>query len=88
MGKVTVVEVGDIKRDIAYHGDTLNTAARIQSVCNEYNKRFLTSASSWESTGLDKFYRVESMGLVPLKGKSIPVELSGVSRLKLVTAAN
>ena len=29
---VTAVEVGDVKRDIAYHGDTINTAAaRIQA---------------------------------------------------------
>jgi adenylate cyclase len=35
MGKVTAVEVGEIKRDIAYHGDTLNITARIQSICNK-----------------------------------------------------
>ena len=45
MGMVTAVEVGDIKRDIAYHGDTLNTAARIQSICNSYEKKFLSSAN-------------------------------------------
>ncbi len=50
MGKVTAVEIGDIKRDIAYHVDTLNTAARIQSVCNEYNKDFLVSETA------QKFY--------------------------------
>ncbi|HKK10716.1 MAG TPA: adenylate/guanylate cyclase domain-containing protein, partial [Bacteroidales bacterium] len=44
-GVVTVIEVGDIKREIAYHGDTINTAARIQSVCNKYNRSFLISRS-------------------------------------------
>lgn len=38
--KVTAVEAGDIKRDIAYYSDTLNTAARIEIVCNKYNKDF------------------------------------------------
>ena len=28
MGLVTVAEIGDIKRDIAYHGNVLNTASR------------------------------------------------------------
>src|SRR5205085_10996925 len=28
-GPVTAVEIGEVKRDIAYHGDTVNTAARI-----------------------------------------------------------
>ncbi|MEJ0056119.1 MAG: adenylate/guanylate cyclase domain-containing protein [Bacteroidota bacterium] len=37
-GMVTAVEIGELKRDIAYHGDTLNTAARIQSICNEYGR--------------------------------------------------
>ncbi|RYZ53007.1 MAG: hypothetical protein EOP49_08190, partial [Sphingobacteriales bacterium] len=32
-GKVTAVEIGEIKLDVAYHGDTINTTARIQSVC-------------------------------------------------------
>jgi adenylate cyclase len=80
MGKVTVVEIGDIKRDIAYHGDTLNTAARIQSVCNQYNKRFLTSTYVWEKTGIEKYYKTESIGMVPLRGKSKPVEIASISK--------
>src|SRR5690606_14690721 len=44
LGKVTAVEIGEIKRDIAYHGDTLNTAARIQGMCNQYDKKILISA--------------------------------------------
>jgi 3-oxoadipate enol-lactonase len=35
MGAVTVVEVGVLKRAIVYHSDVLNTAARIQALCNE-----------------------------------------------------
>jgi adenylate cyclase len=46
IGKVTAVEVGDIKRDIAYLGDTLNTASRIQGICNDYEKKFLSSVSA------------------------------------------
>jgi len=82
MGKVTAVEVGDIKRDIAYHGDTLNTAARIQSVCNKYNKKFLTSTYVLEITGLQKYYETELIGMVELKGKSKPVEIACIHGLK------
>jgi adenylate cyclase len=80
MGKVTAVEVGDIKRDIAYHGDTLNTAARIQSVCSQYNKRMLTSSYIWRNTGVEDFYTFESLGPVGLKGKSNPLELLSIAR--------
>jgi len=44
-GEVVVAEVGEIKKEIAYHGDVLNTAARIQSKCNEYGKNLLLSES-------------------------------------------
>jgi adenylate cyclase len=82
MGKVTVVEVGDIKRDIAYHGDTLNTASRIQSVCNFYHKNFLTSVYIWEKTGLEKQFATEFIGEVELKGKTHRVEIASIQRLK------
>lgn len=44
-GQVTVAEVGEIKTEIAYHGDVLNTASRIQSLCNQYEKQLLVSES-------------------------------------------
>ena len=40
-GSVTVCEIGEIKKDIAYHGDVLNTASRIQGLCNTYDKSVL-----------------------------------------------
>jgi adenylate cyclase len=82
MGKVTVVEVGNIKRDIAYHGDTMNTAARIQSVCNQYNKRFLTSKYVFENSEIEKFYYTESLGTITLKGKNQPVEVASIESVK------
>ncbi|HMQ69904.1 MAG TPA: hypothetical protein PKA90_12920 [Ignavibacteria bacterium] len=42
-GKITTVKKGEIKRDLAYHCDTINTTARIQSVCNNYDKHLLIS---------------------------------------------
>jgi adenylate cyclase len=81
MGKVTVVEVGDIKRDIAYHGDTINTTARIQSVCNYYNENFLMSAQVVENTEINKYYKIESIGMVELKGKNKPIEIASVNVL-------
>lgn len=69
-GKVTAVEIGEIKRDIAYHGDTLNTAARIQGVCNEFNRSFLVSDYLLERIGFDESIKVESLGMILLRGKS------------------
>lgn len=47
-GKVTVAEVGEIKTEIAYHGDVVNTASRIQNLCNRYEKLLLLSESVLE----------------------------------------
>jgi adenylate cyclase len=68
-GKVTVVEIGEVKRDIAYHGDTLNTAARIQSVCNEYKKDFLVSEHLIDKIGTDPRMKTEDLGRIRLRGK-------------------
>jgi adenylate cyclase len=73
LGIVTAVEVGEIKRDIAYHGDTLNTAARIQSVCNQYDKIFLVSRDAVDFIKVEDCYHVESLGKLTLKGKNEPI---------------
>jgi adenylate cyclase len=78
LGVVTAVEVGEIKRDIAYHGDTLNTAARIQSVCNQYDKILLVSADIKEFADIESSYSVQSLGELNLKGKGIPIAVYSV----------
>jgi adenylate cyclase len=42
-GKITVTEVGDIKREIAYHGEVLHTAARLEKMCNNLNQKLLVT---------------------------------------------
>jgi len=80
MGMVTAVEIGDIKRDIAYHGDTINTTARIQSVCNQFNKDFLVSEYLLEKTGIQQYFRTQSIGLIQLKGKSAQIGIASIER--------
>ena len=77
-GKVTAVEIGEVKRDIAYHGDTLNTASRIQSVCNEYNKGFLVSEYLFKKLGENQNIKSESLGTILLKGKAEKVGLVSI----------
>ena len=80
IGKVVAAEVGDIKREIAYHGDAINTAARIQSVCNKYGKSLLVSAAVFEMAGSPSDYVFESIGELALKGKGSATHLFGVDR--------
>lgn len=77
-GKVTAIEIGEVKRDIAYHGDTLNTASRIQSVCNEYGKDFIVSRELIDKVGSHPNMKTEDLGSILLKGKSTKVVLVSV----------
>ena len=77
-GMVTAVEIGEIKRDIAYHGDTINTAARIQSLCNTYGKSLLVSKGFTEVDGFYDCFVATEIGEVVLKGKVVPIGLVSV----------
>jgi adenylate cyclase len=78
MGKVTAVEIGEIKRDIAYHGDTLNTAARIQSMCNEYSKKMLVSSYFAEQSNVGSQFATTTLGNILLKGKTATVGIVSI----------
>ena len=82
MGKVMAVEIGEVKRDIAYHGDTLNTASRIQSVCNDYNKLLLISTHMLEAMGEQHArLRTTPLGMIRLKGKAAKVGIASIEGL-------
>jgi adenylate cyclase len=74
-GFVTVAEVGEIKKEIAYHGDVLNTAARIQNQCNTYKKDILISYALHKLMPRFEGFKGELIGEVILKGKHIPTGL-------------
>lgn len=78
LGKVTAVEIGEVKRDIAYHGDTINTAARIQGMCNEYQKKLLVSDLFSEMSKLNEHFKTQELGNIMLKGKTTPVGILSV----------
>lgn len=79
-GIVTAVEVGDIKREIAYHGDTVNTASRIQGMCNQFGSDLLISESLHESIEWPVAYSTRIVGEVTLKGKKEKVKLYSVEQ--------
>jgi len=79
LGEVTVSEVGIIKREIAYHSDVLNTAARIQGKCNEFDAELLISDKLREKLEDKKFFTFEHIGGIALKGKLKLVNIYKVS---------
>ncbi|MEM9024611.1 MAG: adenylate/guanylate cyclase domain-containing protein, partial [Bacteroidota bacterium] len=85
-GLVTVTEVGRYKKEIAYHGDAVNTAARIQGQCNAFGEELLTSAELAASLEGGP-YSFRPLGQVPLKGKKQAVEICAVSLDKASVSA-
>ena len=82
-GKVIITEVGGTKQEIAYHGDTVNTAARIRSECSAVNEKLLISAELLGLlTDIDIDFLVESKGLFSLKGKENVIELFSIEQKK------
>ena len=75
MGKVMVLQVGRIRREISYNGDTLNTAARIESMCNEYNKSLLISGDLYDMMQSKDGFYIKEVENTKLKGKRRKVDL-------------
>jgi len=80
-GKVTAVEIGEIKLEVAYHGDTINTTARIQSVCNHYGKTLLVSETLLQKlTVPGEGFESEPLGAIQLKGKTENITIYSVQK--------
>lgn len=79
-GKVMVAEVGVVKKEIAFHGDVLNTAARIQGQCNEYQQYLLISKDLLQQLNIGSHLNSTFIGAIPLKGKMIDVPIYGIQK--------
>ena len=80
-GTVMVAEVGELKSEIAYHGDAINTASRIQGLCNSYQSKLLISGSLFRKLSVEKHFNLsyEPLGSVLLNGKQLSTELYKIS---------
>lgn len=68
-GMVTVTEVGDIKRELAYHGDVLHTAARLEKMCNKLECNVLMTKSLNNQLDENPSLEIEFLGDYLLRGK-------------------
>ena len=73
-------EIGDSKKEIVFHGDVLNTAARIQAQCNTLGKTFLVTEDILSRTELPEEFISESLGKFILRGKAQETELFNIQR--------
>ena len=81
-GKIMVSEVGTLKSEIAFHGDVLNTAARIQKQCKSYGKHLLVTknfADAFKEVSEGYKIKLETKGKM-LIGKQKPVDIYSIEQ--------
>ena len=79
-GKLMVAEVGVVKKEIAYHGDVINTSARIQGECNTYNASLLISEKLLNHLKITNSFSTIFLGDVILKGKQQKVPIHSITK--------
>jgi adenylate cyclase len=80
-GIVISTEVGNYGSEMAFHGDTVNTTARIQSLCNLLKKDFLISEMLLFKLPRKHEYKFIECGSFELKGKNREVDILSVEYL-------
>jgi adenylate cyclase len=68
-GELIITQVGTVKKELAFHGDVINTTARIQDECNKYNESLLISEELLRMLDLKTKYSSKNIGNILLKGK-------------------
>lgn len=74
-GLVTVAEIGQIKTEIAYHGDVLSTASRVRDLCNSFHTDFLITNSFYDQLSLADQQDFEVAGITLLRCKKNQVTI-------------
>jgi adenylate cyclase len=79
-GKIMMAEVGDLKSELAFHGDVLNTAARIQKQCKSHGKEILVTGQFIDHfKEVSNGYLIEFIANEQLSGKKRRVDIYTVS---------
>jgi len=74
-GPVVAGEMGSVKKEIAFLGDTLNTAARIVDACRSTGETVIASKTLLDRLVVPAGIKARPLGAVPLRGKEQSVEL-------------
>ena len=64
-----------MKKEIVFHGDTVNTAARIRSECTTFDKDLLLSGDLLNRISFADYLTPETIGKIRLRGKEEEIEL-------------
>jgi adenylate cyclase len=80
-GEVVAGEIGDMRREIAYVGDTLNVAARLLDAAKSLGRDVLVSADLLKRATLPPDLRAEPLPTLTVRGRAAPLEIAALDRI-------
>jgi adenylate cyclase len=78
-GEIVAGEIGDVRREIAYVGETLNVAARLLDAAKQLGKDVLVSREVLDRTKLPEGVRTEALPTLSVRGHSAPLEIAALT---------
>lgn len=77
-GEVVCGEIGEVKSEIVFHGDVINTTARLERMCSDLHEDILVSKVLYDTftPGVRNIFR--SAGSVKIRGKEQAMEVFGL----------
>ena len=81
-GRVVVTWIGDIKKEIVYHGDVLNTTSRLEEYCKQHNKSLVVSEYILNKIKLAPHLKSSSIDEIQLRGKEKKIKIFDLELIK------
>ena len=79
-GEIVTGEIGDVRREIAYVGDTLNVAARLLEAAKELGRDVLVSTDLLEHAALPPELKAEKLPTLTVRGREAPLGIAALAR--------
>ena len=80
-GEIVAGEIGDVRREIAYVGDTLNTTARLLDTAKELGHDVLVSDELLAQAPLPAGLRARKRPVLSVRGRAAPLAISALERV-------
>jgi class 3 adenylate cyclase len=79
-GPVAISECGDSRRQVAFFGDSMNVAARLQALCKDAGHALLVSGDLLRLLHPGQDLVIDALGPTQLRGRVAPIEVFAIER--------
>ena len=79
-GQIVAGEIGDLRRELAYVGDTLNVAARLLDAAKSVGRDVLVSAELLQRSTVPVDIKTIDLPTLEVRGRAAPLEIAALER--------